>query len=40
MKQAHSISVVSPIMIFVILGVVLPLVTCNKEGMPGHILKH
>ena len=33
MKQVHSISVVSLIMIFVILGVVLPLVTCNKEGM-------
>lgn len=33
MKQLHSTGIVSLIMIFVILGVVLPLVTCSKEGM-------
>ena len=33
MKQLHSTGIVSLIMIFVILGVVLPLVTRNKEGM-------
>ena len=33
MKQLHSTGIVSLIMIFVILGVVLPFITCNKEGM-------
>ena len=33
MKQLHSTGIVSLIMIFVILGVVLPLVSRNKEGM-------
>lgn len=33
MKQLHSTGIVSLIMIFVILGVVLPLVSRSKEGM-------
>lgn len=35
MKQLHSTGIVSLIMIFVILGVVLPLASRGKEGMTG-----